>query len=176
MVRYALGNNRASGTSREELKPSSSAISRVACALSFALLLAVSTYAQQPDQQSQQPDPNAQQQGQPGDSGQAQAPPPAASAPQDQPPAPSQNGPPNRTPIRRHRLRRRSQSMHRKMRTGHRTRMTIPHPKPEHRRMRRARINMIRTRICRQESRARRRSQCAERCSRHEQCAFEPAL
>jgi hypothetical protein len=89
MVRYALGNNRASGTSREELKPSSSAISRVACALSLTLLLAISAHAQQPEQQSQ-PDPNAQEQGQSGDSGQTQAP-PGASAPQDQPPTPSKN-------------------------------------------------------------------------------------
>jgi hypothetical protein len=72
--------------------------SRVACALSLALLLTLGVSAQQPDQQQpsqgqQQQDQSAQSQQ--GDSNQAQGqsqdqpPPPAASAPQDQPPSQS---------------------------------------------------------------------------------------
>lgn len=96
MSRHTLGNKRALGTRSEEFEQGSSAIvSRVACVLSLALLLAISTYAQQPDQQSQ-PESNAQQQGQSGESGQTQASPPAASVPQDQPPAP--NGAPDQAP------------------------------------------------------------------------------
>jgi hypothetical protein len=73
------------GKSREQLKGISGRgfASRTTCALSLALLLAMDTYAQQPDQQAQQ-----QQ-----DQQQIQAPPPEASAPQtqDQPPPPSQD-------------------------------------------------------------------------------------
>jgi hypothetical protein len=84
--------------------------SRIACALSLALLLALGVWAQQPDQQQpsqdqqqsqQQQDPPAQS-SQQGDSSQAQGqsqdqpPPPATAAPQDQPPAqqPDQAPPP----------------------------------------------------------------------------------
>ena len=96
MARHLAGNNRALGTSGQKLKQGSSEfVSRMVCGLSLALLLAMSSYAQQPDQQSQ-PDPNTQQQSQSGDSGKTQAPPPTASAPQDQPPAqtPDQAPPP----------------------------------------------------------------------------------
>src|SRR5579872_163177 len=96
MWRYTLGNKRALETRSEEFEQGSSAIvSSVACVLSLALLLATSTYAQQPDQQSQ-PESNTQQQGQSGESGQTQASPPAASVPQDQPPTP--NGAPDQAP------------------------------------------------------------------------------
>lgn len=91
------------GKSREELgqKLGRGFASRVTCALSLALLLAMGTYAQQPDQQAQQQQDQqrSQTQDQPppaqsGDSGQAQAPPPAASAPQVQPPPTQDQAPP----------------------------------------------------------------------------------
>jgi hypothetical protein len=100
MVQHLSRNRRASGSLKEGLKRHSAGgfMSRMGCALSLALLLAMGSYAQQPDQQSQpdqqaqaQQDPNAQQQGQSGDSGQTQAPPPAASTPQDQPPPQTQD-------------------------------------------------------------------------------------
>jgi hypothetical protein len=89
--------------------------SRMTCALSLALLLALGVSAQQPDQQqpsqdqqqSQQQDPQqgqAQQQDPPAQSqSQDQPPPPAASAPQDQPPAqqPDQAPPPPPPPAKK---------------------------------------------------------------------------
>jgi hypothetical protein len=103
MVQHLSGNRGEFGRDREEWKGHSGSglVSRMGCALSLAVLLAMGAYAQPPGQQSQQQgqsqqDPNAQQQNQQGDSGQAQTPPPAASAPQDQPPAqtPDQAPPP----------------------------------------------------------------------------------
>jgi hypothetical protein len=108
------------GISREEWKGNSGSgfVSRVACALSLALLLALGTYAQQPDQQAQQqqdqqqnqqqsqaPPPEAsapppQDQPTPPAQGQTQdqPPPPAASAPQDQPPPPAASSPQDQPP------------------------------------------------------------------------------
>jgi hypothetical protein len=88
--------------------------SRVACALSLALLLALGVSAQQPDTQQQQ-DPSAQSSAPPADSapqeqsqsqGQSQSqdqPPPAASAPQDQTPgqSPDQAPPPPPPPAKK---------------------------------------------------------------------------
>jgi hypothetical protein len=109
------------GKSREELKGISGSgfASRVTCALSLALLLAMGTYAQQPDQQAQQPpqdrqqQQNQQQQNQQQSQAQDQPPPPdasappaqdqppAASAPQDQPPPPSQDQAPPPPPAKK---------------------------------------------------------------------------
>src|SRR5215831_4402944 len=101
MAQYFSGNFRELGKRRAELTSNlgSGFVSRMACALSLALLLAMSSYAQQPDQQSQ--DPNTQQQSQPSDAGQAPSPPPAASAPQDQPPSQTPDSAPPPAPAKK---------------------------------------------------------------------------
>jgi len=76
--------------------------SHIACALSLALLLAMGSYAQQPEQQQAPPPPadsapQGQSQDQPppaqsGDAGQTQA--PSGAAPQDQPPQSQDQAPP----------------------------------------------------------------------------------
>ena len=126
--------------------------SRMACALSLALLLALGVSAQQPDQQQQSQDQQgqAQQQDPPAQSqSQDQPPPPAASAPQDQPPAQQPDQAPPPPPAKKPKYA--PQDANRPPYAN-----DYPAPAAGRRHTRRARINMIRTRICRRASKARR--------------------